>query len=50
MMTYIATLKRMRWSDLEREAIRMGIATGRIHKAVTRDELRLLILRETARA
>lgn len=45
----IARLKRMRWSELEREAIEAGIPLYRIREAATRDELRLEIAKARVR-
>ena len=42
----IARLKRMRWSELEKEAGEVGLSNCVIWGAATRDELRLAILNE----
>jgi hypothetical protein len=39
-----ACLKRMRWSELERAALEVGLPLGVIRRAKTRDELRWAIL------
>lgn len=40
----IASLRRMRWSELERAALEAGIGPDVIRRAQTRDELRRAIL------
>lgn len=40
----IERLKRMRWSELQRVALEVGVSLGKVSGAKTRDELRLAIL------
>lgn len=46
MLADIARLKRMRWSELEREALEVGLPVRVISEAATLDELRLEILKK----